>query len=295
MDQYYNFYYAGEGGSTIYNPINDYPYPLPGYNYPNPIRSTYGLSNYYGYMTPEQYHNEDFEPKITCVSVQSRSADEPYKTEIIPNIVDINLVEYSLASKIYYQYMDLAMLQMMNTNNRSDIKLKCGYAKISYEVFYKIFSTFCQNRLQQQNINESIMNVRNELKDTKKCLIRAERNCILKSMNCESIERELGRLKRDNVRVNNLKDDTREELQIANAKVASLMNCHIYSDWHDVELASDESSEFRCNICFINRKQIVFGCGHYCCCFDCSRVLVKKTRKCPICRSKIESAIRIFI
>ncbi|KAJ3681185.1 hypothetical protein LUZ60_015674 [Juncus effusus] len=50
---------------------------------------------------------------------------------------------------------------------------------------------------------------------------------------------------------------------------------------------SDEERE--CPVCLMNRKDMVFGCGHQTCC-TCSQNL----QKCPICRSHIRTRIKIY-
>jgi predicted DNA-binding antitoxin AbrB/MazE fold protein len=55
----------------------------------------------------------------------------------------------------------------------------------------------------------------------------------------------------------------------------------------------EDNSILECMICMDKNKEIVFAkCGHYVCCEDCSLKIFKTTKKCPICRSKIDSVVR---
>jgi len=57
--------------------------------------------------------------------------------------------------------------------------------------------------------------------------------------------------------------------------------------------ALDELNE-PCIICYQDIiDHIVTPCGHMCCCLSCS-VSVKKSGKCPICRSSIQSIIKVY-
>ncbi len=52
--------------------------------------------------------------------------------------------------------------------------------------------------------------------------------------------------------------------------------------------------ENQCAVCFENKKDIVFiPCNHQCCCIDCARNLFEKPI-CPLCKSEIKSAIKVF-
>jgi hypothetical protein len=55
----------------------------------------------------------------------------------------------------------------------------------------------------------------------------------------------------------------------------------------------EDDSVRDCIICMSNEKNTVFAtCGHYVCCEECSDVIYKTTRKCPMCRNKIESVVK---
>jgi len=58
---------------------------------------------------------------------------------------------------------------------------------------------------------------------------------------------------------------------------------------------SGESQEERlCSICMSEKVDtIILPCKHMCVCFDCSKDLRSKTNKCPICRGKIDSFLRL--
>jgi hypothetical protein len=61
-----------------------------------------------------------------------------------------------------------------------------------------------------------------------------------------------------------------------------LSTLKIYGDTNDDD----------CCICFTNSKDSIFApCGHYACCKNCSKQLTASSRKCPICRSQINSVI----
>lgn len=68
---------------------------------------------------------------------------------------------------------------------------------------------------------------------------------------------------------------------------------HSYSGYDaGVSAAPSSSSVYDnqlCPICLTNKKDMAFGCGHQTCC-DCGEGL----ELCPICRSAIETRIRLF-
>jgi hypothetical protein len=57
-------------------------------------------------------------------------------------------------------------------------------------------------------------------------------------------------------------------------------------------LATDEKVSLKCLICEKNQKAVVFlPCGHFMCCWDCSK---KIDKKCPNCRKEIDNFHKIF-
>jgi hypothetical protein len=55
----------------------------------------------------------------------------------------------------------------------------------------------------------------------------------------------------------------------------------------------EDNTTLECIICMSSNKEIVFAkCGHYTCCEQCSITIFNTTKKCPICRSKIDSVVK---
>lgn len=51
-----------------------------------------------------------------------------------------------------------------------------------------------------------------------------------------------------------------------------------------------------CVVCLSNRKNTtVLPCRHFCMCDDCAKLLLKRTRTCPMCRLPITSVLNIQI
>ena len=56
-----------------------------------------------------------------------------------------------------------------------------------------------------------------------------------------------------------------------------------------------ENESEQCRMCFMNKKNVVMGCGHMILCISCTKqVLISKNPACPTCRKKILNATRIF-
>ena len=44
-----------------------------------------------------------------------------------------------------------------------------------------------------------------------------------------------------------------------------------------------------CIICLDNQRSIRFGCGHFCACEECTKIILNGTNECPICKKAISS------
>jgi hypothetical protein len=54
-----------------------------------------------------------------------------------------------------------------------------------------------------------------------------------------------------------------------------------------------EDDDPTCVICMDNEKSIILmGCGHYVMCEYCTNIIIKKTNKCPICRTNIFEIVK---
>lgn len=82
------------------------------------------------------------------------------------------------------------------------------------------------------------------------------------------------------------------KINVYQRKKMEINKLKIQNDWKDVKLTDDDDK--MCNICMSNRKQIIFNCGHYHTCFKCSRKIIKGNCKCPMCKSEITTANRVF-
>ena len=56
----------------------------------------------------------------------------------------------------------------------------------------------------------------------------------------------------------------------------------------------DKNVDESCIVCMTNEKEMVFNCGHYVTCGDCSKYIFSHDRRCPICRQNISTIIKIF-
>lgn len=57
-----------------------------------------------------------------------------------------------------------------------------------------------------------------------------------------------------------------------------------------------EPGQKECKICMDNEVKVAFNpCGHMSCCISCSERIIKSTKKCPMCNTPTQSAIRIYI
>jgi hypothetical protein len=60
-------------------------------------------------------------------------------------------------------------------------------------------------------------------------------------------------------------------------------------------LEKAENLNEACVVCLDNKKTDIFvPCGHLCVCGPCGENIMKKTRACPLCRSKSSSAIHVY-
>lgn len=60
-----------------------------------------------------------------------------------------------------------------------------------------------------------------------------------------------------------------------------------------VDKVFENEADVDCVICMCNEKDVVFArCGHYVCCEECSMTIFKTSKKCPICRSRIDGVIK---
>jgi hypothetical protein len=59
----------------------------------------------------------------------------------------------------------------------------------------------------------------------------------------------------------------------------------------------DEVGTPSCTVCLSNKSSLVFDCGHVCTCYSCATGLPKigGCISCPICRSPVFSAKRVFL
>ena len=217
------------------------------------------------------------------------------------------LFEHNFASKTIYNYSKLAILQFMNVGDKSAIILGNNSAcnvTISYNLLMEMFRDLYKNKLQP--INQLLTYYKCELIEMCDELTRVKyesnKKIIDKKTKINKLRRQLAttnyELSLKDIKIQRKKfknEQLNDKLAIANAKIASLTECHIHSDWYDVALTENDSHECQCTICFTNRKQVLFGCGHYCCCFECSRVIIRKTKRCPICRTKIEVIHRVYV
>jgi hypothetical protein len=69
----------------------------------------------------------------------------------------------------------------------------------------------------------------------------------------------------------------------------------------DLNIKLEEATEkLKCKICMDRDMATVFQpCGHFCCCQECAKSIKRDPdrdrRRCPICKSKIENRINVFI
>ena len=55
------------------------------------------------------------------------------------------------------------------------------------------------------------------------------------------------------------------------------------------------SEENLCIICYQERRNIAFGCGHMCYCSNCyDKIKISNKNECPVCRKAIDNTLRIF-
>ena len=74
----------------------------------------------------------------------------------------------------------------------------------------------------------------------------------------------------------------------------------VFMNWVDVagddeELPDDENNDNACKVCFSNKiNTVLIPCFHAAVCSSCANRL-RETRKCPICRNRINTPRRIFL
>ena len=81
-------------------------------------------------------------------------------------------------------------------------------------------------------------------------------------------------------------------------KKNSSIKCNNYIRTRDVLEIAQEVSDLLCVICLENYKDmIIVPCGHQCICSKCSYNLLyfsETEYKCPICRKRIDTVIKVF-
>lgn len=60
------------------------------------------------------------------------------------------------------------------------------------------------------------------------------------------------------------------------------------------EQVAEEDSSLACVTCYVNKKIIALNCGHLKTCATCTSEIIKTGGKCPVCREKIVSVMRIY-
>lgn len=67
----------------------------------------------------------------------------------------------------------------------------------------------------------------------------------------------------------------------------------IYNAESDITQIFEDDTTTECTICMNANKEIVFAkCGHYICCEECSLTIFQTTKKCPVCRTKIDEIVK---
>lgn len=67
---------------------------------------------------------------------------------------------------------------------------------------------------------------------------------------------------------------------------------------HDCLHDPTKDDHMKCNICFTNKKQMVFiPCGHFSSCIKCTKEWFSEPNqdKCFVCKSSVEQTVRVFI
>jgi hypothetical protein len=60
--------------------------------------------------------------------------------------------------------------------------------------------------------------------------------------------------------------------------------------------STDDDFSANCVVCLNNRKNTtVLPCRHFCMCDECAKLLLRRTRTCPMCRLPISSVLNIQI
>jgi E3 ubiquitin-protein ligase MGRN1 len=65
---------------------------------------------------------------------------------------------------------------------------------------------------------------------------------------------------------------------------------------NNAQSGTDDDFSAHCVVCLTNRKNTtVLPCRHFCMCDECAKLLLKRTRTCPMCRLPISSVLNIQI
>jgi len=69
------------------------------------------------------------------------------------------------------------------------------------------------------------------------------------------------------------------------------------SETQKSEIANENNNDDRtCVVCLEVIKNVVFlPCKHLCTCSKCALTILKSSNACPICRTKIQSHLEVFI
>lgn len=118
------------------------------------------------------------------------------------------------------------------------------------------------------------------------------RNLILRPDNrIDIIKEELSKLKEENKKIIQESKAMRELIEtLINKDESDEENCQF--DISDQILNRPNSNNDLCSVCLVTKKEyICIPCGHYCCCAECKNQL---NNKCPICRRRISSIIKVY-